>query len=102
MSVYNSTNTDYVFLWNSGSKSVTLYAGNATALAPQNGHPSIMIRFATEMPILVLGYIHSSMCVKIKMAQDVEGFMEIISLKNFYEAYKEKNPRHVFKQLLPR
>ena len=102
MSVYNSSNTDYVFLWNSGSKSVTLYAGNATALAPQNGQPSIMIRFATEMPIIVLGYIHSSMCVKIKMTQDAEGFMEIISLNNLYKAYKEKNPRYVFKQLLPR
>ena len=102
MSVYNCSNTDYVFLWNSGSKSVTLYAGNATALAPQNGQPSIMIRFATEIPILVLGFIHSSMCVKIKMVQDVEGFMEIISLKIFYKAYKENNPRHVFKQLLPR
>ena len=102
MTVYNSTDTDYVFLWNTGSKSVTLYAGNETAIAPQNGQPAIMIRFAVEMSILTLGYIHSGTCVKIKMAQDAEGFMEIISLENFYKAYKERNPRHVFKQLVPR
>ena len=102
MNVYNSSNTDYVFLWNTGSKSVTLYAGNATALAPQNGQPAIMIRFAADVQTIILGYIHSSMCVKIKMAQDADGFMELISLKDFYKAYKEKNPRHVFKQLLPR
>ena len=102
MTKYDSNNTDYVFLWNTGSKPVILYAGNATAIAPQNGQPSIMVRFATEMPILVVGYIHSSMCVKIKMVQDTDGFMELISVQQFYDAYKQKNPRHVFKQIVAR
>ena len=102
MSVFNSTNTDYVFLWNTGSKSVTLYAGNETAIAPQNGQPAIMIRFVAEMPILIVGYIHSGMCVKIKMQQGTDGFMELISVQQFYEAYKQGNPRHVFKQIVPR
>ena len=102
MSVYNSDNTDYVFLWNTGSKSVTLYAGNATAVAPQNGQPAIMILFAAELPILIVGYIHSSMCVKIKMEQDADGFMELISVQQFYDAYKQGNPRHVFKQIVAR
>jgi hypothetical protein len=59
MSVYDSNTTDYVFLWNTGSKAITLYAGNSLAVAPKNGLPSIMIRFNTSMQTFILGFNQS-------------------------------------------
>jgi hypothetical protein len=102
MSVHDSNDTDFVFLYNSGSKAVTLYAGNETAVAPKNGLPSILIRFKTNIAVVVLGYVPQDSCVKIKMKPGSNGFMELISLEDFHAAYREKNPRHVFKQILPR
>lgn len=102
MSVYNSDDTDFVSLWNSGSKAVVLYAGNETATLPQNGQPSILIRFRTNIEVIVLGYVPQGSCVKIKMKQGSNGFMELISVEDFHKAYREKNSRHVFKQIVPR
>jgi hypothetical protein len=102
MSVYDSKDTDFVFLYNSGGKSVTLYAGNETAISPKLGEPAIVIRFKTAMDTMILGYISQGACIKIKMTQDSKGFMELISLADFYAAYKQKNPRHIFKQIQPR
>jgi hypothetical protein len=102
MSVYDSKDTDFVFLYNSFGESVTIYAGNETANPPQPGKPSILIRFKTSMDVVILGIMPSKSCIKLKMTQDSYGFMETITMADFYAAYKQKTPRHVFKQIQPR
>jgi hypothetical protein len=102
MSVYDSEHTDFVFLYNSGSKAVTVYAGNDSAISPDPSTPSILIRFKQNMPVCVLGHIPQGAYVKIKMTQDSDGFMEIISAGDFNVAYRLKNPRTVFKQIVAR
>jgi hypothetical protein len=102
MTTYSSETTDFVYLYNSSEDTVAIYAGNETAVPPQHTQSSILIRFKTTMDVMRLGTMPSKSCIKIKMTQDSYGFMETISMPDFFTAYKKKNPRDVFKQIQPR
>jgi hypothetical protein len=102
MSVFDSKETDFVFLYNSSDDDVLIYAGNETAVPPKSAGPSILIHFKTRIGVIALGKISSKSCIKIKMTQDAYGFMETINMADFYQAYKTRTPREVFKQIQPR
>lgn len=102
MNVFDSTACDYIYLFNNGTKSVPIYAGDENAVNPKPGTTGIVIRFKTTMSTYLMGHLPTEKCVKIKMTQDSLGFMQFISTVEFYKAFKKNNPRDVFKQIVPR
>jgi hypothetical protein len=102
MSVYDSTNCDYIYLYNSGTASVPIYAGDENAINPKPNTTGIVIRFKTTMSTYLMGHLPMEKCVKIKMTQDSLGFMEFINIVEFYKAFMKKKPRDIFKQIVPR
>ena len=90
MSVYDSTNYDYIYLYNSGKENVPIYAGNENAINPKPNTVGIVMRFKTTMDTYLMGRLPMEKCVKIKMTQDSLGFMEFVDIDEFYKAFKKK------------
>jgi hypothetical protein len=90
MSVFDSTNCDYIYLFNNGTASVPIYAGDENTINPKPGTTGIVIRFKTTTSTYLMGHLPREKCVKIKMTQDSLGFMEFISTAEFYKAFKKK------------
>jgi hypothetical protein len=100
--VFNNTQYDYMYLRNSRNENVAIYTGGANATNPGSDGPGVVIRFKAEIATRFLAYLVPGQCVRIKMIQDSQGFIEVITVVELYKAYTEKNPRHLFRQIAPR
>ena len=67
-----------------------------------DGGFGVVIRFKAVISTTLLGWLVPEQCVKIEMGQHSNGFLKVISVAELYNAWKEKNPRHMFKQIIPR
>jgi hypothetical protein len=103
-SIFESVDCDCLYLYNSGKENVPVYMGGVDAVNP-NPHGDglgVIIRFKAPMSTTLLGWIVPEQGVKVVMGQHLNGFLKVISIAELYKAYKEKNPRHIFKQIVPR
>ena len=103
-SIFSSADCDCVYLYNCGKENVPLYVGNKDAVNPNpNGDGlGVIIRFKAVLSTTLLGWLLPEQCVKIEMGQHSNGFLKVISVAELYKAYEDKNPRHMFKQIVPR
>ena len=102
-SVFDSANCDCMFLYNSGKENVPIYVGCADAVNPKpEGGLGVIIRFKAPMTTKFLGWFIPGQCVKIHMDKNSKSFLQVISVAELYAAYKDKNPRHTFKQIVPK
>jgi hypothetical protein len=102
-SVFDSADCDCIFLHNSGKENVPIYVGCADAVNPKpEGGLGVIIRFKAPITTKFLGYLIPNQCVKIHMGKNSKSFLEVISVAELYMAYKNKNPRHTFKQIVPK
>jgi hypothetical protein len=100
-SIFESADCDCLYLYNSGKEEVPVYMGGVDA-EPIGHGLGVLIRFKATMSTSLLGWIVPGQGVKIVMGQHLNGFLKVISVAELYKAYKEKNPRHMFKQIVPR
>jgi hypothetical protein len=103
-SIFDSVDCDCLYLYNSGKEEVPVYMGGVDAVNPNPGGNGlgVLIRFKATMSTSLLGWIVPGQGVKIMMGQHLNGFLKVISIAELYKAYTEKNPRHMFKQIVPR
>ena len=103
-SLYKSTDCDCMFLHNSGNENVPIYVGckNAVNPNPVNGVLGVLIRFETDIPTKLLGWLIPQQCVKISMDKHSDGFLKVISIAELYNAYRAQNLRYIFKQIVAR
>jgi hypothetical protein len=103
-SIFDSSHCDCLYLYNSGKENVPVYVGAKDAVNPNpNGNGlGVIIRFKAVLSTTLLGWIVPEQCVKIEMGQYSNGFLKVISVVELYKAWKEKSPRHMFKQIVPR
>jgi hypothetical protein len=93
-----------MFLYNNGNENVPIYVGCEDAVNPNpvNSVLGVLIRFKTRIPIKLLGWIIPQQCVQISMHKHSVGFLKVISIAELYNAHQAKDPRHIFKQIVPR
>ena len=103
-SLYKSTDCDCMFLHNSGKEDVPIYVGCKDAVNPNPaaGGLGVLIRFETDIPTKLLGWLIPQQCVQISMDKYSDGFLKVISVAELYNAYRTKNPRYAFKQIVAR
>jgi hypothetical protein len=104
-SIFESVDCDCLYLYNGGKEEVPVYMGGVDAVNP-NPHGGnglgVIIRFKASISTSLLGWIVPGQGVKIVMGQHLNSFLKVISIAELYNAYKAQNPRHVFKQIVPR
>ena len=102
-SIFESAECDCVYLYNSGKEEVPVYTGAADAVNPNPSNGlGVLIRFKVPIETALLGHIVPKQAVVIKMGSNQNGFFKVISVAELYKAYTEKNPRHMFKQIVTR
>jgi hypothetical protein len=102
-SIFESADYDCLYLYNSGEEDVPVYMGGVDAVNPNpHGGFGVIIRFKAAISTSLLGWIVPKQGVKVVMGQHLNGFLKVISIAELYQAYTEKNPRHMFKQIVPR
>jgi hypothetical protein len=90
-----------MFLHNSSKDNVPLYTGSKDAVNPNpEGGLGVIIRFNADITTRFLGWFIPGQSIKINLHKNSESFLEVISTAELSAAYKNKNPRHSFKQLV--
>jgi hypothetical protein len=92
-----------MYLYNSGKEDVPVYVGDQNAVNPNPSNGlGVIIRFKASITTKLLGWLDPQQCIKIEMDQYSKSFLKVITVAELYNAYKDKNPRHTFKQIVPR